>query len=66
MLLFPQLVCVLGIVVLAVNVFVVLAAAEVTHDSIQKNFEQLVMGKYIDKVPKLDLVTPGVEPEKAK
>ena len=44
----------------------VLAAKEVTHENIQKSFEQLVMGKYIDKVPKLDLVTPGLEPEKAK
>lgn len=40
--------------------------AEVTAENIQKSFEQLVMGKYIDKVPKLDLVTPGLEPEKAK
>ncbi|CAN0514027.1 unnamed protein product [Ectocarpus sp. 12 AP-2014] len=39
---------------------------EVTSESIQKSFEELVMKKYIDKVPKLDLVTPTVEPEKAK
>ncbi|CAM9806444.1 unnamed protein product, partial [Scytosiphon promiscuus] len=39
---------------------------EVTAESIQKSFEELVMGKYIDKVAKLDLVTPTVEPEKAK
>ncbi|CBJ29990.1 hypothetical protein Esi_0170_0035 [Ectocarpus siliculosus] len=39
---------------------------EVTPESIQKSFEELVMKKYIDKVPKLDLVTPTVEPEKAK
>lgn len=40
--------------------------AEVTAEGIQKSFEELVMGKYIDKVAKLDLVTPTVEPEKAK
>lgn len=40
--------------------------SEVTSESIQKSFEELVMKKYIDKVPKLDLVTPTVEPEKAK
>lgn len=39
---------------------------EVTVGSIQKVFEEMVMGKFIDKVKKLDLVTPGVEPEKAK
>lgn len=39
--------------------------AEVTYDAVQRSFEELVMGKYIDKVPKLDLVTPGAEPEKA-
>lgn len=42
------------------------SAAEVTAEGIQKSFEKLVMGKYIDKVAKLDLVTPTVEPEKAK
>lgn len=40
--------------------------AEITAEGIQKSFEELVMGKYIDKVAKLDLVTPTVEPEKAK
>lgn len=44
--------------------FVYLTA--VTYEAVQRSFEELVMGKYIDKVPKLDLVTPGVEPEKAK
>lgn len=39
---------------------------EVTAVAIQKSFEELVMGKYIDKVAKLDLVTPGAEPEVAK
>ncbi|CAM9690080.1 unnamed protein product, partial [Pylaiella littoralis] len=41
------------------------ACSEVTAESIQKRFEELVMGKYIDKVPKLDLVNPTVGPEKA-
>ena len=40
--------------------------AEITTEGIQKSFEELVIGKYIDKVAKLDLVTPTVEPEKAK
>eukprot|EP00752_Nemacystus_decipiens_P005102 g4630.t1 len=39
---------------------------EMTAEDIQKSFEELVMGKYIDKVAKLDLVNPTVEPEKAK
>lgn len=44
----------------------VLRAAEVTVDKIQKTFEEMVMAKYVDKVKKLDLATPGVEPEIAK
>lgn len=61
-----MLLCVLLACVRAcVNVFV-LRAVEVTVDKIQKTFEEMVMAKYVDKVKKLDLVTPGVEPEKAK
>ncbi|CAN0128070.1 unnamed protein product [Ascophyllum nodosum] len=42
------------------------AEAEVTAGAIQKSFQDLVMAKYIDKVPKLDLVTAAASPEKAK